>query len=67
MISFYIDFFRCSRVANSAVSGGISPKYKLIQAVMVVLVTCKDKNDSIKNEGATVITIFLSFLVYDNF
>ena len=37
------QFFRHSRAANFAVSGGILPKFKLIQAFMVVLVTGKDK------------------------
>ena len=34
------------------VSGGIPPKFELIQALMIVLVTCK-------NEGARVLTTFL--------
>ena len=29
---------------------------QLIQAVMVVLVTCKNEEDPIKNEGARVVT-----------
>ena len=39
----YIIFFRRSRAANSAVSGGIPPKFELIQAFRVVLVTCKNE------------------------
>ena len=35
-------------MANSAVSGEIPPKFKLIQAFMVVLVTCKNEEDPIK-------------------
>ena len=46
------QFFRGSWAANSAVSGGIRPKFKLIQVFMVVLVTCKNEEDPIKNEGA---------------
>ena len=42
--------------ANSAVSGGIQLKFKLIQAFMVILVTCKNKEDPIKNEGTRVLT-----------
>ena len=34
-------FFRCSRAANSVVSGGIWPKVKLIRAFMHVLITYK--------------------------
>ena len=42
------------RAANSVVDGGVWPKFKLIQALMVVLVTCKNKDDPFKNEGAGV-------------
>ena len=31
-------------------------KFKLIQALMVVLVTCKNEEDPIKNEDAIVVT-----------
>ena len=41
-----------------AVSGGIPSKFKVIQAVIVYLVTCKNEEDSIKNEGAGVLTTF---------
>ena len=41
-------FFRCSTAANSEVSGGIPPKFELIQAFIVVLITCKNE-DPIKN------------------
>ena len=51
-------FFRCSRAANSVVSGEIMPKFKLIQAFMVVIVTCKNEEDPIKNEGSRVLTRF---------
>ena len=47
-----------SCAANSKVSGGILPKFKLIQAFIVVLVTCKNEEDPIKNEGARVLTRF---------
>ena len=52
------DFFRRSRAANSEVSGGIPPKFKLIQAFMVVLVTCKNEKDPIKNKSSRVLTRF---------
>ena len=55
------QFFRCSRAVNSGVSGGILPKFKVIQAFMHVLVTCKNEDDSIKNEGARVVTTFFPF------
>ena len=34
--------------ANSEVSGGILPKFKLIQAFMVGLITCKNEEDPSK-------------------
>ena len=43
-----VRFFRRSRVANSEVSGGIPPKFELIQAFIVVLVACKNEKDPIK-------------------
>ena len=52
------QFFRRSRADNSRVSGGICPKFKLIQAFMHVLVNCKYEDDSIKNERARVVTTF---------
>ena len=59
------QYLRCSRADNSGVSGGIWPKFEIIQAFMHALVTCKNENvtcknenDSIKNEGARVVTTF---------
>ena len=62
-----IVFFRRSRAANSEVSGGILPKFNLIQAFMVVLVTCKNEEDPLKNEGARVLTRIFPFLDYGIF
>ena len=42
-------FFRRSRAAYSEVSKGILPKFKLIQAFIIVLITCKNEEDPIKN------------------
>ena len=47
---FIHHFFRHTRAAYSEVSGGILPKFELIQAFMVVLVTCKNE-DPIKNKA----------------
>ena len=58
---------RHSRATNSEVSGGILPKFELIQAFIVVLVTCKNEEDPIKNEGARVLTRFSPLKVYGNF
>ena len=49
-------FFRCSRAANAAVLGRIWPKFELVRDIMVVLVTCKYEEDTIKKEGARVFT-----------
>ena len=35
------------------------PKFELIQALMHVLVICKNEEDPLKNEGARVFTRFL--------
>ena len=45
-----------SRAANSIVSGGIWSKFKLIQAFMHVLITCKYEKDPIKNSRENVMT-----------
>ena len=46
--------------ANSVVGDGILTKFKLIQAFMVVLVTCKNGEGSPKNEG--IISPIISLL-----
>ena len=51
-------FFRCSRAANSVVSGLIWPKFELVRDFMHVLVTCKYKKDQIKNKREKVETSF---------
>ena len=52
------NFFRCSMVANSVVSGPIWPKIKLVLDFMHVLVTCKYKQDRIKNNREKVETSY---------
>ena len=48
--------------ANSAVHGWTWPKFELIQDFTVVLVTCKNEEDPIKNEGARVFTtLYIDF------
>ena len=58
LTSLLFDFFKCSRAANSEVSGGITPKFELIQAFIAFLVTCKNEKDPIKNKGSRVLTRF---------
>ena len=57
----YDVFFRRSRAAKSKVSGGILPKFELIQAFIVVLITCKNEEHPIQNEGARVLTRFYHY------
>ena len=52
----YGIFFKRSRAANSAVCGHISPKFELIQDYIVVLVTCKNEEDQIKNQSTRELT-----------
>ena len=54
----YDVFFRRSRAANSEVSSGILPKFELIKAFKVVLITCENEEDPIKYVGARVLTRF---------
>ena len=55
------QFFRRLRAANSVVRGRIWPNFKLIQALMYVIITCKYEKDPIKNNrekgGNTVFQI----------
>ena len=51
-------FFKHSRAANSAVHVRIRLNFKIIRDFIVVLVTCKNEEDPIKNEGAVVFTPF---------
>ena len=49
-------FRKRSRAAKSVVRGQIKPKFELVRDFLVVLITCKNKEDPIINEGARVIT-----------
>ena len=60
-LQVYGDFSRRSRAANSAVNGRIWSNFELVQDFMVVLVTCKNEEDAIKNEGARVFTTLYIF------
>ena len=59
--------FRCSRAANSIVSGRIWPKFQLIRDFMHVLVTCKYKENWIKNNREKVETPFSPLYVNGGF
>ena len=58
LTTLYSDFLR-SMTGNSAVSGRIWLKFKLIQAFMHALLCCKNEEDPIENEDARVLTTFL--------
>ena len=53
-----MSFFSDAQGQLTPKSGGILPNFELIQAFMVVLVTCKNEEDPIKNEGSRVLTRF---------
>ena len=53
-----MKIFPRSSAANSAVLGPIWPNFELILDVKDVLITCKNKEDPIKNESARVVTRF---------
>ena len=55
-------FSKSSRAANSEVPGRILLNFEFIQDIMDLLVTCKNEEDPIQNEGARVITtLFINF------
>ena len=55
-------FLRCSRAANATVQGLSWPNFKPIQAFIVNLISSKNEEDTIKNEGTSVVkTLFIAF------
>ena len=60
-------FFRRSRAANSAVVGPIRPKFKLIRALMYIIIACKYEKDRIKNSREKVETPFSPLQPYGSF
>ena len=58
----YGEYFRRSMTANFAVHGSIRPNFKHSPDVMVVLVTCKNEEDSKENAGAGAFTtLYIDF------
>ena len=53
------QFLRCPRAANSLMGDGILTKFKLIRALIVVLLICKNEYDLFKSESTRVVTTFL--------
>ena len=66
-LQHYSLILKRSRAANSEGSDGILSLFKLIQAFIVGLVSCKDEVDPSKNEGTRVVTTFLPLYVYGDF
>ena len=56
---YYSLFLRCSRGANSKMCDGILTKFKLIPALIAVLIVCKNEEDPLKIERNRVVTTFL--------
>ena len=52
------QFFRRLRAATSVVHGRFWPNFKLIQALMYVIITCKYEKDPIKNNREKMATRF---------
>ena len=57
--TLYINILDAQGQITQESGGGIWLKFELIQAFMYVLVTCKNEEDPIINEGARVFTTFL--------
>ena len=60
-LEVYGKNFHLSKASNSKVNIPIWPKIKLVRDFMPDLVTCKFKEDLIKNEGAIVSTTVLHY------
>ena len=58
------QFFRRLRAASSVVRGRIWQDFKLIQALMYVIITCKYEKDPIKNNREKVATPFFKLYHY---
>ena len=53
------QLLRCSRGANSKIGDEILTKFKVIQALKVVLIVCKNEEIPFKIESDRVVTTFL--------
>ena len=61
-LQVYGNFSIRSRAGNSAVLGQIWLKLEIIRDIIVVLLTCKNKEDPINNKGARVFTkLYINF------
>ena len=58
MLTRLYDVFSDTQVQLTPKSAAEFAQFELIQAFIVVLVTCKNEGDPIKNEGARVLKRF---------
>ena len=58
--TLFVIFLRCSRGVNSKIKlcDGILTKFKLIQALIVAFVVCKNEEDPFKIESTRVVATF---------
>ena len=59
VITLFIDFSDAQRQLTPKSMIEILPRFKLIRAFSVGLITCKNEKDPSKNEGTRVVTTFL--------
>ena len=57
--TLFINFYDAQGAANSKIGDGILTEFKLIQALIVVLIVCKNEEDPFKIESTRVVTAFL--------
>ena len=59
--TLFINYLRYSRGANIKIKicDGILTKFKLIQALIAVIIVCKNEEDPFKFESTRVVAIFL--------
>ena len=59
VVNIINQFLRCSRAANSIIGDGILTEFKLIQALIVYLLICKNEYDLLKIKSTRVVTTIL--------
>ena len=57
--TLFINFQDDEEELTSKMCDGILTKFKLIQALIVVLIVCKNEEDPFKIESTRAVTIFL--------
>ena len=65
--TLFINFSDAQGQLTRKVSNGILRKFKLIQALKVVLIVCKNEEKTFKIECTRVVTTFLPLKVYRDF